>query len=58
MKKKNQSKKKLTLDKLQLTKINNPSKIFGGNRNTVGFIGNIGEDDPPIPTIRETISDK
>lgn len=28
--KKNQEKKKLSLDKLQLTKINNLNKIFGG----------------------------
>lgn len=59
MKKKNQSKKKLALDKLQLTKINNPNKIFGGNGNAVGFFENTtGEDNPPIPTIRETVSDK
>jgi len=57
MKKKNDDKKKLTLNKLRLTKINNPNKIFGGNGVNFGVVIDTGEDEP-LPTIRETVSDK
>ncbi|WP_417784568.1 hypothetical protein [Tenacibaculum sp.] len=49
-------KKKLTLEKFTIAKLNNPSKIFGGNEATDG--GETGKGDKCIQLSMVIVSDK
>lgn len=56
MKKQNQDKKKLSLKKTQLLKLNEMKTIHGGGNQAGGDIN--GNDDPNVPSIFRTASGK
>ncbi|SDQ29285.1 hypothetical protein SAMN05421664_1008 [Chryseobacterium soldanellicola] len=56
MKKQNQDKKKLSLKKTPLMKLNNMKTITGGGGIQAGF--NVGGNDDPLPTPFQTASNK
>ncbi|MBK1896143.1 hypothetical protein [Chryseobacterium paridis] len=53
MKKKIQEKKKLSLDKLQVTKINNLNKVFGGLGNLNAWENIDNDDEPSKPPVKD-----